>query len=131
MVSKKNNATKADVKILKTAIGDNKKAIQDNKKAIQDNKKAIQDNKKAIQSNGTAIKDNTKTILANRFYLENKIDDQSEEFKVMITGFKDEILEHIDGVVKELEATRIEQTMMGHQIDGHEKRISHLEAVSA
>jgi len=109
MVTRQNLATKADTKRIE---------------------KKVDDNSADLKTLGQKVADNSKEIKTNRFYLADKLDDRFEEFKGIIIDFKDEILNHIDGAVKELETSRTERTMMGHQIDDHEKRISHLEVTS-
>jgi|TARA_B100001971_G_C18173631_1_gene528648 BMFP domain-containing protein YqiC len=44
-----------------------------------------------------------------------------------ITEFKDETLNHVDAVMKEVVTTREEQAAIGHRVDNHEERITTLE----
>jgi len=115
-----------------------KKELEENVKrlgkAIEANRKAIEANRKAIEANRKAIKSLEKRSLAFEWKIEGKIDGYQQEVKKMITDFRDEILRHLNGTVKELETTREEQEIVGHQltehgekIEDHEKRIVHLE----
>ena len=83
-----------------------------------------------IKKLGKAIETNRKAILAFKGEVGKRFDEQDEKSERMITGFKDEILSHIDPVMKELETEREERTILGHQVDDHEKRISHLETAA-
>lgn len=122
MTEKQNFATKNDVKRLE--------------EAIEANRKAIEANRKAIRRNSRDIKSLEKRILALEWKMEKRFTTLEEHLEKMITNFKDEILRHLNGTVRELETAREEQTIMGHQLtehegklENHEKRITHLEAV--
>ncbi|PIS14486.1 hypothetical protein COT64_02325 [Candidatus Shapirobacteria bacterium CG09_land_8_20_14_0_10_39_12] len=111
----KNFATKSDIKRLE--------------KAIMANREAIEGNREAIVGNSQEIKSLRQEFSAFKWEVDKKFQDIKEELGAMITKFKDEILSHIDPVMKELAAAREERAILGHQVDDHEKRISHLETV--
>lgn len=99
MTSKQNLATKTDIKRLE----------------------------KAIVGNREEIKGFKQEFLAFKWEVDKKIESVKEELGAMMTKFKNEILSHIDPVMKELATSREERTILGHRVDDHEKRISHLE----
>lgn len=82
-----------------------------------------------------AIKKNREDILAFKRDTDKRFQTHEEKIEIMITGFKDEILNHLDEIMKELTTSREEQIIIGHQTteheekpEDHEKRIIHLEA---
>lgn len=119
-MTKTQSVTKKDLEKLAT-----KEELEENVKRLE----------KAIEANRKAIKSLEERSLAFEWKIEKKIDSYQQEVKKMITNFKDEILRHLNGTVGELETTREEQTIMGHQLTkheeklgNHEKRITHLES---
>lgn len=66
-------------------------------------KKDIKRLEKAIEANRKAIKNLEERSLAFEWKIEQRLDNYQQEVKKMITDFKDEILRHLNGTVKELE----------------------------
>ena len=62
----------------------------------------------------------------SRFKIEidMKLDDQLVEIKNMISGFKSDIYNLVDGVLGEIQTNREERTIIGHQLTQQDKTIS-------
>jgi len=117
MTDKQSFATKSDLKKLENKLG----------RRIDGNTKAIEELLKKVDDNG-------KEMLAFKWEIDKKLQDYQERTEGLITKFKDEIIGHIDPVLKELTRMREEQAIIGHQmnehgekLEDHEKRISRLE----
>lgn len=67
----------------------------------------------------------TKVDLLN---LEGRLEERFEKVDEKNKGYKDEILTALDGVAKELETWREDKVLADHQLEDHEKRITHLES---
>ena len=67
---------------------------------------------------------------AHKIARELRLDNQQEQTKELITGFKDEILGAVDGVMHEIETMRQENiisTDMKRQVNEHEERLETVE----
>lgn len=64
---------------------------------------------------------------AMRTVVKEEIRPFRDEFNIKLTGFRSEILTHVDAVYKEVKTMREEQAVMIHTLTDHEHRIDRLE----
>jgi len=127
MAAKQNLATKTDIKRVEKKVDGNSASIKLLTEKVDGNSASIKLLTEKVDGNSKDIKVLSVKVDTNRYQLENRMDVLEERVEKMLVKFRDEILNHIDPVMKELEASRQERTILGHQIDGHEKRITRLE----
>jgi len=121
MTDKQNFATKSDLRRLETKVDGLGKKVSGLGMKVENNSKKIDKFHREI--------------LAFKWEIDKRLQDGQERMERLVTKFKDEIVGHIDPVMKELARTREEQAIMGHQINQHEEklanhevRVAHLEA---
>lgn len=63
-----------------------------------------------------------------RFATKDDLDDLELRFENKLTSFRSDLLEKLDAILKEILASREEETLLSHRVSDHEKRIEKLES---
>ena len=128
---------KKDVTGLKQDVSGLKHDVSGLKHDVYGLKHDVSDIKQDVVSLKKGFGDLRNELSAYKIAIELKLDDQQEQTKGLITGFKDEILSAVDGVMKEIQDNREERRVLigrtfesVERLDDHESRIKILEQPS-
>jgi len=100
MTDKQNFATKNDLKRLETKVDGLGKKVSGLGMKVENNSKKIDKFHREM--------------LGFKWEIDEKLQDGQERMERLVTKFKDEIIGHIDPVLKELTRTREEQAIVAH-----------------